>query len=484
MIAHGTWRHLIYELSEVHRDCLLLNYGIQKISEAGHEDEIAALPSASTYFSVFNRVLSETIQKALNQPEWDLASALSDFKRMCRHTEHTFVYTQAVLHSLFSFDNSGRLRRISEELSTSPRVELDMSSDVTASSNEDQQLFFRTSLLFMTNLGSYASFSTPYVSIMRSSYPSPGDVRAVHSAYSQQPDSSMGSYGPPPVGFLRNQVFLDKLIAALFSTQPEVPQDFLNSYVWLLAYASTSSDTRQIFPSTPIESASSASLSSESEIKAISEAILKVVSVCKSTSVGLAMNNALETILSFVEYPIICMLALHWARFCICDPEKAPSSWGLRFLSAQLEILQEIAATHPLLQPLCLNLLMDTMSVESSVDPSTASTARKKLMEYAAFLLEHGYVLPVLKKVEELATRVDQSLIRHFLMIVLEMAAPPYSLAFLEPIVRLLNNVKIDLQDQRNTVARFAQHAVKPTTYQLPPVLLNSLNQIQKSCVK
>lgn len=480
---HSTWRHLIYELSENHRDCLLLNYGIQKISEAGHEDEIAALPSASTYFSVFNRVLAETVQKALHQPEWDLASALADFKRMCRHSEHTFVYTQTVLHSLFSSDPSGRIRRISEELASSPPPKPDSGSEMAVDSEtEEQQLFFRSSLLFMSNLCSYTPFASPYVSIMRSSYPSPGDIRAIHTAYAQQPDPSMGAFGPPPAAFLRNPIFLDKLIAALFSTQPEVPSDFINSYAWLLSYASVSTDTRQILPSTPLESASPSSLANESLLKSVSEAILKVVSACKNTSVGLSMNNALETILAHVEYSMVGVLALHWVRYCICDPEKAPSSWGTRFLSAQLEVLQEVAATHHLLHPHCLSLLMDAMAVEVTMDPSTASAARKKFMEYAAFLAEHGHVLPVLQKVEAQAQSVDQSLIRHFLVILLEMVAPPFSMAFLDPIARLLSKVKIDVPEQRNIVTRFTREVLKPGAYKLSLQTSASLNQIHKSC--
>lgn len=501
MIKHSTWRHLIYELSETNRDCLLLNYGIQKISEAGHEDEIAALPSASTYFSVFNRVLSETINKALNQPEWDLANALSDFKKMCRHSEHTFVYTQAVLHALFSTDPSGRLRRISEELSESPPFEIPvdpMSTTLIETSaeqrNEEQIQFFQSSLLYLTNLCSYASFASSYISIMKSSYPSPGDVRSIHQAYTQIPpndsgpsspaSSSVYNRGPPPAAFLRSHQFLDKLIEALFSTQPEIPSDYLNSYVWLLAYASCSTDSRDISPSATVESALPINLVSEIELKAVSEGILKVVAVCKSTSVGLAMTSALETTLAHIEYSIVCLISLHWIRSCICDPEKIATSWGLRFLSSQLEILQEIAATHPVLQPHCTKILFDAFIVETTMDPNIASVARKKFMEYAVFLMEYGYVIPVLKKVEGLVGRVDQSLIRHFLLNTLEMAESPFSLAFIDPIARLLSNVNIDGTENRNTVLRFTQHVLKPGEYHLSPSTKESLLNTQNACSK
>jgi hypothetical protein len=49
------------QLSEVHPSCLMLNFAIQRISDAGHQTEIASLATASTNFGVFNRVLSHSL---------------------------------------------------------------------------------------------------------------------------------------------------------------------------------------------------------------------------------------------------------------------------------------------------------------------------------------------------------------------------------------------------------------------------------------
>eukprot|EP01027_Heterolobosea_sp_BB2_P024183 GEZU01036395.1.p1 GENE.GEZU01036395.1~~GEZU01036395.1.p1 ORF type:complete len:225 (-),score=31.11 GEZU01036395.1:3-617(-) len=58
MISSPEWRRLIYHLSEKNKDCLMLNFAIQKISEAGHQDEIATVTSAATFFRVFHRVFT------------------------------------------------------------------------------------------------------------------------------------------------------------------------------------------------------------------------------------------------------------------------------------------------------------------------------------------------------------------------------------------------------------------------------------------
>ena len=57
-------RQLIYELSAQHRASLLLNYAIQKILRAGHEDEVASVgTSLASYFSVFHRLLANRLDE-------------------------------------------------------------------------------------------------------------------------------------------------------------------------------------------------------------------------------------------------------------------------------------------------------------------------------------------------------------------------------------------------------------------------------------
>jgi negative elongation factor C/D len=60
MVKDAEWRNLIYQLSEQHKSCLILNFAIQRISESGYHDEIASVTSASSSFRVFHRILSGT----------------------------------------------------------------------------------------------------------------------------------------------------------------------------------------------------------------------------------------------------------------------------------------------------------------------------------------------------------------------------------------------------------------------------------------
>ena len=70
-------RQLIYELSAKHRNCLLLNYAIQKILQAGHEDEVASVGSSlASYFGVFHRLMANRL-KEVAQADADRVDSLA-----------------------------------------------------------------------------------------------------------------------------------------------------------------------------------------------------------------------------------------------------------------------------------------------------------------------------------------------------------------------------------------------------------------------
>ena len=65
-------RQLIYNLSQKHRNSLVLNYAIQRILQAGHEEEVANVGSSlASYFSVFHRLLTNRLKQV---PQADAAT--------------------------------------------------------------------------------------------------------------------------------------------------------------------------------------------------------------------------------------------------------------------------------------------------------------------------------------------------------------------------------------------------------------------------
>ena len=49
-------RSLVYELFETHRNCVLLNFAVQKVWKDGHTAEVASVSSAAAIFTVFQPV--------------------------------------------------------------------------------------------------------------------------------------------------------------------------------------------------------------------------------------------------------------------------------------------------------------------------------------------------------------------------------------------------------------------------------------------
>lgn len=77
MISMPEWRDMIYQLSEKNKDCMMLNFAIQKISEAGHQDEIANVSSVTNFFRVFHRVLSDSVSNLMLKDDQTIQDTLA-----------------------------------------------------------------------------------------------------------------------------------------------------------------------------------------------------------------------------------------------------------------------------------------------------------------------------------------------------------------------------------------------------------------------
>lgn len=77
MIHHPTWRSLIYRLAEEYPDCLMLNFTIKLISDAGFQSEITSISTAAQQIEVFSRVLKTSITKFLTQAD-DVQKSIED----------------------------------------------------------------------------------------------------------------------------------------------------------------------------------------------------------------------------------------------------------------------------------------------------------------------------------------------------------------------------------------------------------------------
>mgnify|MGYP003385972362 FL=1 len=138
------WRRLLIELSDEHRESILLNWCIRELSQLGYHREIAQVIREADYFSVCNALLIDTLLRLGSaiaeggatdsdtdatttthssgstahatgtitgtgtvdteggSSHDDIASLMTDLKRMCGSTEYMFIYTHFLLSEILN----------------------------------------------------------------------------------------------------------------------------------------------------------------------------------------------------------------------------------------------------------------------------------------------------------------------------------------------------------------------------------------------
>jgi len=79
MIEQHQYRTMIYQLSQENETCVLLNFAIQTICDAGYQKEIAGVATASKYVHVFSRVLVDAILQLHDEDESSLQERFHEF---------------------------------------------------------------------------------------------------------------------------------------------------------------------------------------------------------------------------------------------------------------------------------------------------------------------------------------------------------------------------------------------------------------------
>ncbi|XP_020897834.1 negative elongation factor C/D [Exaiptasia diaphana] len=117
MITHPTWRSMFYKLAEQYPDCLMLNFTIKLISDAGYQGEITSVSTACHQIEVFSRVLKTSVTGFLEEGEVMMDTNLPEFAKMVNHGQHTYLYAQCLLASICQDSLRGvQLKRIGQEV--------------------------------------------------------------------------------------------------------------------------------------------------------------------------------------------------------------------------------------------------------------------------------------------------------------------------------------------------------------------------------
>ncbi|XP_062401196.1 negative elongation factor C/D isoform X1 [Sardina pilchardus] len=433
MIAHTTWRDLFYKLAEAHPDCLMLNFTVKLISDAGYQGEITSVSTACQQLEVFSRVLRTSLATLLDGGEDNLEKNLPEFAKMVCHGEHTYLFAQSMMSILAQEEQGGStMRRIGQEVQKSAHQRGHDASQIT---------------LALGTAAAYPRACQALGAMLSKQALNPADITVLFKMFS--------SMDPPPVELIRVPAFLDLFMQSLFKPGAKINQDHKHKYIHILAYAASVVETWRKNKRVNIN---------KDELKSTSKAVETVHNLCCNENKGATELVAeLSTLYQCIRFPVVAMGVLKWVDWTVSEPRYFQLQTD--HTPVHLALLDEISTCHQLLHPQVLQLLIKLFETEhSQLDVMEQLELKKTLLDRMVHLLSRGFVLPVVGYIRTCLEKLntDISLIRYFITEVLDVIAPPYTSDFVQLFLPILENDSIAgtirTEGEHDPVAEFIAH--------------------------
>lgn len=433
MIEYPTWRELFYKLAEEYPDCLMLNFTVKLISDAGYQGEITSVSTACHQIEVFSRVLRTTISTLLDGGEELLEKNLPEFTKMVCHGEHTYLYSQVLMQILSQEPKGGsNIRRLSQELQKSAN---ERGLDVTPIT------------LALSGAAAYPRACQALSSMLSRNALNPADITILYKMYTDM--------NPPPVDLIRVPAFLDLLIDALFKPSSKVNPEHKPKYVYVLSYSASVTETYKKGQRKSII---------KDELKPTTQALEKVQSLCAENKNSSELIADVNVLFLNLKFPVIAYGVLKWVDYTVSDTNYFKLNTDHTPL--HLVLIDEIVTNHVLLHQKALDLLVRLFeSTFEELDVLVRLELKKTLLDRMVHLFSKGFVLPVVSYICKCWDKQDTdiSLIRHFVTEVLDVIAPPYTSDFAQLFLPLIENKDITgsirTDDGRDPVSEFITDA-------------------------
>uniref|UniRef100_A0A915CLW5 Negative elongation factor D n=1 Tax=Ditylenchus dipsaci TaxID=166011 RepID=A0A915CLW5_9BILA len=234
LISHQPWRKLIYDLAEHYPNCLMLNFAVKLISDAGFQHEISNVNTAAQQLDIFSRVFLSSIDQVLINCSKGVNSeayqkTFSELMRVACHSEQTFLYTQVLLH-VVSLKESGKLAAVCHHINQSLRL-------VFEKRGQDISSFY-ISMIQSDNDAIPSNIVQAMLTMIAKQTLNPADITQLYQAYFEP--------CPPPVELIRDPFFVNMLVDAIFSSgTPKINAEHRPKYIYLLAYATCVAETKR-----------------------------------------------------------------------------------------------------------------------------------------------------------------------------------------------------------------------------------------------
>ncbi|XP_060603778.1 negative elongation factor D-like [Ruditapes philippinarum] len=434
MIEFPTWRQLFYRLAEEYPDCLMLNFTIKLISDAGFQGEITSVSTACHQIEVFSRVLRTSISSFLEGGVEIMEKNLPEFTKMVCHGEHTYLYSQVMMTILAQEQKGGsNIRRICQELQ---KCANNRGLDVTPIT------------LALSGAAAYPRACQALSSMLSKKALNPADITILYKMYSDN------QYPPPPVDLIRVPAFLDLLIESLFKMNQRLNQEHKNKYIYLLSYAASVTEAYKKGVRKHIE---------RKELKPTTQALEKVQALCALNKNASELLVDVSTLFQCIKFPVIAIGVLAWVDEILSD--KSYFKLNTDHTPLHLVLVDEIVTNHILLHQKALDLLIRLFESNfDELDVLVQLELKKTVLDRMVHVFSHGCVIPVVNYIRGCHNKQDTdiSLIRHFVSEVLDVIAPPYTQDFVNLFLPLIENEGITgtlrSEDGNDPVSEFICH--------------------------
>eukprot|EP00051_Salpingoeca_urceolata_P009442 m.114677 g.114677 ORF g.114677 m.114677 type:complete len:617 (-) comp16308_c0_seq2:75-1925(-) len=402
LIRYPSWRSLIYELSAHHKHSLMLNLAIKRIADAGFYDEIATVETASTQIEVYSSVVAELISNMMTVTEEQLGQRLPEFTQAACFGQHTFLYTQSLLHAVMQQPRGLMMKRLLQE--------------VQAEATERGHDVLHYGLWFDRSSGDQA-VGAALESTLHKKALAPADVAVLYDQYSGPT--------PPSPELLRIPDLLDLFISELFTPSKASSNVFpdRDKYTFILATAVS-------MPAVATESSSQKRLDTVAAL----EKVLVVLGEGNLHASGIAV------LFEFLHFPVVSKGLLHWINVTLKnDAFFAMLPGKVSDAPPHLSLVDEIARQHRLLQATVFSLLSDAFLRQYQVSPLEAVELKRMILDRLIHTLSLGHVLPVLHFVRDHIGRNDLSLVMYFTLEIIKLAGAPLSVPFAEAMLQIVS---------------------------------------------
>ncbi|EIE24527.1 hypothetical protein COCSUDRAFT_40900 [Coccomyxa subellipsoidea C-169] len=437
-------RQLIYELSAKHRNCLLLNYAIQKILQAGHEDEVASVGSSlASYFGVFHRLMANRLKEVAQADADRVDSLAAELKETCCQGQHTYVHAQQILTELGQHPRGSRFRRLSQELEAHAAAQRgaivwQMHAWFAAKSSSEPEVAAEAAVAQLLSAAEARRQGRPEGNAAWRPAPPLGNrggpagpnqaMQRLHALYSADT--------PPPINTIRHPQVFKVLLDGLFMPGAQLASEDHEAHVELLALAAAAVDDR---PSGRLDL---------EDVDVTKVALQQAHAVAQSAAMGVRFGPREQV---QAEAAAQCAVAAAGLMRAMARPLGSAQYWREYHGSAApafLTLLSLIIPQQPALNPQAVDIIAAALKAMGNAKPDIART----LLELGVAVLAAGQVMRMLSAgkrgsltefdntaaAEQWAKTADPSLVRHFIFCVLAAVSPPFSSQFASPIIRLM----------------------------------------------